>query len=169
MSLLQTGHCFRKARLSVIVVEEQLVADFDELGGDEDQVRVTVGRLNHHRLQLQYKQTHQLQMPVAPIIRPASSRPHRRLDSDDADIKRQDSRRAQRCSNYHSMMYKGPFNAHVCSVLQTVYYQAASHARTGAKMQSTGADIERRSSVSLSGGTSPSIGNSCSVDLSLNW
>jgi len=58
-------------------------------------VRVTVGRLNHHRLQLHYKQTHQLQMPVAPIIRPASSRPHRRLDSDDADIQRHDTQDAQ--------------------------------------------------------------------------
>ena len=53
-----------QARLSVVIVEEQLVADFDELGGDEHEVRMAVRRLNHHRLQLQYKQRHQLQMPV---------------------------------------------------------------------------------------------------------
>jgi len=65
MSLLQTGHCFREGRRdSVVVVKEKLVADFDQLGGDEHEVRIAVRRLNHHRLQLQYKQTHQLQMPV---------------------------------------------------------------------------------------------------------
>ena len=69
-------------------------------------------------------QTQQLQMPIDWITASQagrrstpSSRPRRRLGSDHAHIKRQDTHQIQHRSNYHFMTNKGLFNAHACAVI----------------------------------------------------